>query len=181
MRLSQSRPRARPQSAAAAWLLAAAIASAAMLGIAHAFQTFGHLAPCELCLRQRDGYWVALVIGLAGFAAARVRPSTATAMATVVGLVFLVEAGLAAYHAGVEWRWWPGPTSCTGGHGAVSASDMAHLLTGARFNLVQCDQAAWRFLDLSMAGWNALIALALAVVSFFSVQLSRTRPLRRTA
>lgn len=177
---SRTRLRQRPMSAASVWLIAAAVASGLMLAIAHGFEIFGHLPPCELCLHQREGYWAALWIAVAGIAATRVRPSTASPLATLVGLVFLVEAGLAAYHVGVEWKWWPGPTSCTGRHTAVTAADMAHLLASAKIYMAPCDQAAWRFLGLSMAGWNALAALGLAAGSFASVLMSRTRPLRRT-
>jgi disulfide bond formation protein DsbB len=97
----------------------------------------------------------------------------------LLGLIFLGEAALAAYHAGVEWRWWPGPASCTGGHGVVKPSDMLALLKGGRVTVVQCDQAAWRLLGLSMAGWNAAVALVLALASLFVAATSGTRGLRK--
>jgi disulfide bond formation protein DsbB len=149
------------------WPLLAAIVSAAMLATAHAFETFGHLAPCELCLKQREVYWVALAVGLVGFAAGRrlKTPLSISLPNLVLALVFLFGAGLAAYHAGVEWKWWPGPTSCTGS-AAVSADAMAGLLSGAKVPLPACDQAAWRLLGVSMAGWNALVSLGLAAISF---------------
>ena len=42
-----------------------------MLAIAHAFETFGGYAPCTLCLRQREVYWVALGLAL-GFMVATI-------------------------------------------------------------------------------------------------------------
>ncbi len=155
------------------------MASAVLLAVAHGFETFGHLPPCELCLHQREGYWIALAVALVGVAASRVWRSGPRAFALLLGLVFLVEAALAAYHAGVEWHWWPGPASCTGGHGLVRPSDMMALLKGVKISVVQCDQAAWRFLGLSMAGWNALVALVLALASLFVAATSGTRGLRK--
>jgi disulfide bond formation protein DsbB len=170
--------RGRRKAPAPIWLIFAAVASAALLAIAHGFETFGHLPPCELCLHQREGYWIALTVALVGVVAARVWRAAPRAFAVLLGLVFLGEAALAAYHAGVEWRWWPGPASCTGGHGVVKSSDMLALLKGVRVTVVQCDQAAWRLLGLSMAGWNALVALALALASLFVAATSGTRGLR---
>jgi disulfide bond formation protein DsbB len=158
------------------WFLAAAVISALMLAIAHGFETFGHLSPCELCLHQREGYWVELWVSLIGYGVARWRYSLAKALLLLVALVFLGETVLAAYHAGVEWKWWPGPAVCTGTHSKVSVADMTALLSGAKQHIVQCDEAAWRLLGLSMAGWNALIALALTVAS---VVLALRLPRRR--
>jgi disulfide bond formation protein DsbB len=149
------------------WPLIAAGVSAVMLAIAHGFETFGGLAPCELCLHQREVYWVAILVALVGFVAARMLrrrwgpPLACWALAAV----FLVGAGLAAYHAGVEWKWWPGPQSCTGSGGQVTAAAMAELLSGKRIAPPQCDKAAWVWLGLSMAGWNALLSLVLTALS----------------
>ena len=146
------------------WLLWGAGFAALMLAIAHGFETFGHLPPCELCLRQRDGYWAALSVGLIGYGLARWRPRIGPGLLVLLAVVFAVETALAAYHAGVEWKWWPGPASCTGvSH--VGAADLmrgiASLTGGAKVHVVRCDEAAWRLFGLSMAGWNALCALAL--------------------
>jgi len=152
-----------------------------LLATAHGFETFGHLAPCELCLHQREGYWIALSVAVVGIIVSRVWRSPPRAFALLLGLIFLSEAALAAYHAGVEWRWWPGPASCTGGHGVVKPSDMLALLKGVRIAVVQCDQAAWRLFGLSMAGWNAVVALALALGSLVVAATSGTRGLRTTS
>ena len=62
-------------------------------------------------------------------------------------------------------KFWPGPATCSGGGGKVTAAAMQDLLNGARLAAPRCDEAAWRFLGLSMAGWNVLISLKMAVWS----------------
>ena len=147
-----------------------------MLAIAHAFETFGRMAPCELCLKERTVWWAALFIGMAGgllthrFARAR------TIACLALGAVLLGGALLAGYHAGVEWRLWPGPQSCSGGSGAhVTAADMLRFMRGDSKHMVRCDQPAWLFLGLSMAGWNALISLAAAVASALAARRGASR------
>lgn len=161
------------------WRLTSLLACAGLLAIAHAFQTFGGLAPCELCLKQRDVYWATGALALAFMlwvrapGAARFRQLTCWILAAG----FLVEAGVAMYHAGVEWKFWPGPASCTGAavH-AVTAADLARLLNGGGAKAPACDQPAWVFAGLSMAGWNALAALALFALSVAAALRERSRP-----
>jgi disulfide bond formation protein DsbB len=137
-----------------------------MLATAHGFETFGHYPPCELCLKQRDVYWLILWAGVGLAIATRLRPNLLRAACAILAALFLAETAVAIYHAGVEWKWWPGPTSCTGaGVHKVSAADMAELLSGKPQHIIQCDVAAWRFIGLSMAGWNALGAAALTLIS----------------
>lgn len=156
------------------WPLAGACASAAMLAGAHAFETFGGLAPCHLCLLQRDVYWTALSVGVIGFVLGYVRLAWARRAADVLlALIFLVGMGIAAYHAGVEWKWWPGPASCTGGGRAINASQLAAFMNGVQSTVVQCDQAAWRMFGLSMAGYNAVISLVLVLVSATAARKDR--------
>jgi disulfide bond formation protein DsbB len=145
-------------------------ASAFMLAVAHAFQTFGHLSPCELCLKQRTLYWVAIGVCVAGLALRMLwrRFDSTRPINVVLTVVFLLEAALAAYHAGVEWKWWPGPASCSGGATHVDPAALARLLSGVPIHVVACDQAAWVFLGLSMAGWNAVAAAGLTVLSAFA-------------
>lgn len=149
----------------AAWPAIALAVSAGMLATAHAFERFGGYAPCLLCLKQREVYWVAGAVALAGIGLLRapwaraLRPWLALALAAI----FLFGAGLAAYHAGVEWKWWPGPGACSGSGGSVSSLNMSGLLDGTlKVRPPACDTAAWRLLGLSMAGWNALASLAFA-------------------
>jgi len=148
------------------WRLFALLASGAMLGIAHAFQTFGGMAPCELCLKQRTVYWVA--IGVAAVSMVIVRlpggPRWREATCWLLALVFLVGCGVAGYHAGVEAKYWPGPESCTG-VGKVDVSALKDLLAGGPTKMPMCDKPAWIFLGVTMAGWNSVASLILVALS----------------
>ena len=158
------------------WIYVALASALGLLAAAHAFETFGHMAPCELCLKQRDLYWLASAVAAGAIVALRFLPAGQVARLACGALaaVFLGEMGVAAYHAGVEWKWWPGPSACTGGSGAhVTLSDLKAFAAGKRFDIVRCDQPAFRLLGISMAGFNVLIAAKLAILSM----LSARRPL----
>ena len=151
------------------WRLCALVVSAAMLAIAHGFQTFGGYQPCTLCLRQREVYWVAGGLAL-GFMILVRLPGGARwrqLSCLVLGLAFLAGCAIAVYHAGAEWKFWPGPSTCSsaGGSGGVSEAAMEDLLKGAKIRPPACDQAAWVFAGLSMAGWNAVASLGLSGLS----------------
>ena len=160
------------------WRLTALVASLAMLATAHAFETFGGLAPCALCLRAREVYWVAAGLALAGMLVTRMRAGARWRWVfdAALAAVFAFGVGLAVYHSGVEWKWWPGPTACSGGGGSVSAGQMADLLGGAKIAPPACDKAAWVFLGLSMAGWNALASLGLTALSLLAVRHEKRKP-----
>jgi disulfide bond formation protein DsbB len=150
------------------WRLTALVVSAAMLATAHGFETFGGLAPCHLCLLQRDVYWTAGGLALAFMVLVRLPGGARFRQLTcwILGLAFLVGAGIAIFHAGAEWKFWPAPQSCSGvASGGVSTADLAALMNGAKFRPPACDQPAWVFAGLSMAGWNAVASLALVGLS----------------
>ena len=163
-----------PRLDARTYALVAAFASAAMLGVAHAFERFGGYEPCQLCLRQREVYWLALPAALVGFVLLLRRTDLNRVVPSLLALIFLTGFGVAAYHAGIEWRWWPAPPTCGGG-GAASAGDISAMLRGAPIRLVLCDEVAWSFAGLSMAGWNALASLALAGLGFLTALAAPTR------
>jgi disulfide bond formation protein DsbB len=160
------------------WRLAALVVSAAMLAVAHAFQTFGGYQPCTLCLRQREVYWVAGGLALAFMIlvrlpnGARLRQLTCWAL----GLVFLAGLAIAVYHAGAEWKFWPGPSTCSSaGAGGVSAQAMQDLLQGAKIRPPACDQVVWSLAGLSMAGWNAVASLGLVALSAAAALRERSK------
>jgi disulfide bond formation protein DsbB len=148
------------------WPYVALVVSAAMLAIAHAFQTFGHLAPCHLCLKEREVYWAAMAVSALAIAVEliRVRAPTPRIASLILALVFGYGTYLAAFHAGAEWKWWPAPEGCSS-TGPVSMAALKALLSGSGAQAPVCDQAPWVFLGLSMAGWNCLISAGLVGLS----------------
>lgn len=138
-------------------ILLAMFGSAALLAGAFGFQYIGGLAPCHLCLLQRWPHAAAVLIGALALALpGRILPLLGAAAA-------LATSGLGLYHTGVERGWWEGPTTCTSGSiTGVSADELLNQIMAAP--LVRCDEVAWSMLGLSMASWNALAALALALV-----------------
>ena len=151
----------RPQVAPAALVLALAVATIAG---AFAFQAAGY-APCELCLKERWPYYAGIALAGVTLALAwRGPPALARAGLATLALVFLFSAGFGVYHAGVEWGFWPGPTSCTG---AISrpASTADFLRQLQSVHVVRCDAVAIRILGLSLAGWNAIVSLVIAGVA----------------
>ncbi len=139
-------------------VILAAGGSAALLLGALAFQYLGGLPPCKLCYWQRYPHAAAVVIGaLALWLGLR-------GLAWLGALAALATAGVGLYHTGVERGWWQGPTSCSGdaGLGSMSGSDL--LSTEGAVDVVMCDEVVWQMLGLSMASWNALASLALAVL-----------------
>lgn len=148
------------------WLAGALLASAAMLAVAHGFETFGGLPPCHMCLQQREAYWAAIAVAALGIGAMRLAPSLRPAVwaGGALTLVFLAGGFIAVRQAGAEWHWWAGPASCSGA-GTVTAADIARLMRGSAGAAPRCDVAAWRLFGVSMAGWNALASVALGAFS----------------
>lgn len=139
-------------------LLAAGGSLALLLG-AFAFQAMGY-APCKLCLWQRWPHGAAIAVG--GLVLVL---GPLTLLGISGALAALTTSGIGVYHTGVERGWWEGPTSCTGdgdGLAGMSGSDLLSL--DAPNDIVMCDEVAWAFAGLSMASWNALISLALALI-----------------
>jgi disulfide bond formation protein DsbB len=149
-----------------------AIAVATIAG-AWTFEALGY-APCELCLAQRWPYY--LGIPLAGLAVAFARRRAGhllTSAFAALALLFGASAVFGAYHAGVEWGFWPGPAACTGDLArAGSATDFLAQLDDVR--VVRCDAPALRILGLSLAGWNALISAGIAGLALRSAPTSRS-------
>ena len=165
IRLPRSRLPVDPLHAALGLLL---IAFATIAG-AWVFEWAGY-APCELCLMQRWAYYVGVPLAaLVAILAARGPRALARAGLALLGLVFVGSALFGAYHAGVEWGFWPGPTGCTGA--LTRADSMADFLKQLETTkVVRCDAVAIRILGMSLAGWNAVISAAMAALAFLGAR-----------
>jgi disulfide bond formation protein DsbB len=133
--------------------------SAAVILGALGFQYLGGLAPCELCLYERWPYYAAIVVALLGFAGGTAGARLALGLAVAL---YAASVALAFYHVGVEQHWFAGPTACTGSVGGAQTIEELKRQLLAR-QPVNCDEAAWRLVGVSLAGWNLLASLALLV------------------
>ncbi|MCA6105880.1 disulfide bond formation protein B [Bradyrhizobium cenepequi] len=145
---------------------AVAVIAAATLAGAWFFQLVLEILPCPLCLEQRYAYYLAIPLGaLVAFVAGKgaPRPLLLAGLA-ILALAAFANAGLGAYHAGVEWGLWQGPTDCTGPVGNLgSAGTLLQRLDTVK--VIRCDEVQWRFLGLSLAGYNVLISLLMAAIA----------------
>lgn len=156
----------RPVMAASAVILAVA---AATILAALVFEHLGGYPACPLCLEERYAYYFAVPASAIALVLAQ---GSATGLARtlllLIAFAFLANAVAGIYHAGIEWKWWPGPTECTGGFelqwGEGGIVDTP---------VIRCDEASWRFLWLSFAGWNAVISAFLAGVAAYGVTRRR--------
>jgi disulfide bond formation protein DsbB len=143
---------------------------AAIVG-AFYFQYALGLQPCPLCLDQRVAYYVSIPLAVLVALGASVGASrkVLTAALVVIAAAMIFNAGLGAYHAGIEWKFWAGPADCSGPLNSLgSTGGLLQQLQNIR--VVRCDEAAWRFLGLSLAGWNVLISLALAAIALWGAR-----------
>jgi disulfide bond formation protein DsbB len=144
------------------WPLLTALASGAMLAIAvFYFQGLLALQPCPLCLDQRNWHWAVVGVSVAAFIVVRVKPDLARWAALAIGLVLLGSASMAAYHVAVEQHWVIAQCDAR-----IRADQIRPIDFGEKFEAPKCDQIAWQWLGVSMAGWNAIISLLLALASF---------------
>ena len=148
------------------------VAALAILAAVWILQGVGY-TPCELCLTERYAFYANAPLALiAAYLASRGASGVARAVLVLIALVFLLNAGLAFYHVGVEEHWWPGPTACTGALNApVDVKDLVKQLDSAR--VARCDEVQLRIVGLSLAGWDVVASAALALYAAFAARLRR--------
>lgn len=154
-----------PQAAAG---IVALVATATITG-ALIFEYFGY-APCELCLQQRWAYYIGVPLALVAALAGALRPRVGGIALIAVALLFAGSAAFGAWHAGVEWGFWPGPAGCTGA-ASQRATDMGDFLKQIEATrLVRCDEVSLRIFGLSLAGWNAVVSGGMAALAAIGVR-----------
>ena len=138
--------------------------------------------PCPLCLDQRNAFYVCVPLSALLLLGANYGASGKVMIAGfgVIVAVMLWNTGLSAYHAGVEWKFWPGPADCSGPINRLgSAGDLLKRIQTIR--VVRCDEAAWTFLGISLAGYDVLVSLFLAAVAAWGGKESLALARRRDA
>ena len=153
------------QGVRALWIAAAAVAILATVWI---LQALGY-EPCELCLAQRYAFYAAIPLALLTALLSRSAHGLARAGFALLALVFAANTAFAAYHVGVEYHWWAGPTACTGGPGSLDVNDLVNALNSVK--VVRCDEVQLRIAGLSLAAWNVVASAVLAVYAAVAARL----------
>ena len=159
-----------PRALVLAKALALAV-PAALLGGAFAFEYIGGLYPCEMCWWQRYAHMAALVFALIAVLGGRL-PDRGRSFVWLAALAILASGAIGVYHAGVELDIFQGFTQCTSTAHGASTEDLLNQIMNAP--LVRCDDIQWSMWGISMAGWNAILSLATALVVLW-LSLKRTR------
>ncbi|HSG33431.1 MAG TPA: disulfide bond formation protein B [Sphingomonadaceae bacterium] len=154
-----TRERALDQAHALAFLV-----PLGLLGGAYVAQYQFDLPPCEMCWWQRYPHFVALTLALVGLVVPIRRPLVALS-----GLAVLVSGAIGAFHAGVEYGWWEGITTCAATN--LGGDDPLAAIMDAP--IIRCDVAPWSLFGISLAGWNFLISTASALAIFVLVSKKR--------
>ena len=141
-----------------------------LLGGAVGSQYLGGLHPCEMCIWQRWPHGVAIVLAALAFTAPA-ESSRSRALTLLAALAIAVSGAIGVYHAGVEAHIFEGFTQCTALPKAASTAELLQQITHAP--LVRCDEVQFRFLGISMAGWNAILSLGGAAVILFLILKAR--------
>ncbi len=157
-------------------LMAALFLAVATISGAWFFELVLRLAPCPLCLTQRWPYYIGIPLLLVAMIMIK-NGSRNAAMITVLaaGILFAGGAVLAVYHSGIEWRFWEGPAGCSGGQDlSASVGNLLQDLKTAQ--VVSCVDAAWRFLGISLAGYNVIISAIISALCFITlIQLRKSQ------
>lgn len=142
------------------------IGAVAPLAVAYGAQHLAGLQPCELCIWQRWGYGIVAALAALSLLAGPA-PTAQHMLILLGGVAALGVAGVAIFHVGVEQHWWPGFTECASPiQGDMTAEEFEAAILAAP--VVRCDEVAWSFAGISMAGYNAIYAIGLGIFAFLA-------------
>lgn len=145
-----------PIRPAAAARLIALLLPLALLGGALGSQYLGGLIPCEMCIWQRWPHAAAIVLAALSLTAPAESPRS-RALILLAAAAIAISGGIGVYHAGVEAHVFQGFTTCTSMAKGATTAELLKSISQAP--MIRCDQVQFRFLGISMAGWNAILSL----------------------
>ena len=147
------------------WL--AFLLPSALLGGALLSQYGFGLYPCEMCIWQRWPHLAAIILALP---ALLFRSRSWSKLLVVAAAIAILISGLiGGFHAGVEYDWWEGFTSCA--TNVAAGGDMLDSIMNAP--LVRCDVAPWSLFGISLAGFNFLWSVSGAILILIMVATGR--------
>ena len=123
------------------------------------------LYPCEMCWWQRYGHFAAVALAFLSYVAPPRRLWIALA-----ALAILTSGLIGGFHAGVEYGWWQGFTTCSSPPGADGGDPLEAIMNAP---LVRCDVAPWTLAGISLAGFNAIFSCLCALSVFWLLAKDR--------
>lgn len=139
-----------------AYLLALAVPCALIAAVYVAQYGFG-LAPCEMCWWQRYPHFAAIAFAVGALATRGTR--LGEALVVLAALAIGISGAIGAFHAGVEYGWWQGPTACSST--SLGNDPLASIMNAP---LIRCDTPAWTLFGVSLAGFNFLVSMTSAAL-----------------
>ena len=117
------------------------------------------LHPCVLCIYQRIPF--IFIVALSGLSLLLKHNRAHLGLAIMTGLAFIINAGIAFFHTGVERKWWEGLSSCGG---ELPKNPTLEQLREAILNapVARCDEIPFELFGLSMANYNVLLCVFMA-------------------
>jgi disulfide bond formation protein DsbB len=141
------------------WL--ALLLPAALLAGAYGSQYFGGLAPCEMCWWQRWPHFAAVPLALLAFFIGN--PGVKRVSVALAAFAILTSGMIGGFHAGVEYGWWEGLSTCSTVPTGSAEEVMKQILNAP---LIRCDVAPWTLFGISLAGFNFLLSTGGAIAIF---------------
>jgi disulfide bond formation protein DsbB len=138
-----------PASLTRANIVALAVPAALMAG-ALGSQYIGGLYPCEMCHWQRWPHEAAIGLAILAFF---VKPPARTILILLAAIAIIISGGIGVFHAGVEYGWWEGLTTCSN---TAQSGSLADIMSAP---MIRCDVPQWTFAGISLAGFNALFSI----------------------
>ena len=138
------------------------IVSVCVVIFVHYLEYIG-FTPCQLCIYQRWPWYLIIFLSLISiFYNKKVYPYNKF----IIFMIFVSSAAYAGWHAGIEWAFWEGPTTCaTGTNKIESHNNLLENIQNIQ-SFVSCSEAGFRFLGISLAGYNFISSLIMAIYTF---------------
>ena len=119
------------------------------------------LQPCELCLKQRQPYYLIILVALIIFFIPnlyKLLMYVLVQLATIYGIFYSI------WHVGVEKKLFQGPTGCSTG---LSKSSNTADLKEQTFSksVISCDEVIWSFFGISAASLNTIVLLFIFIIN----------------
>ena len=142
------------------------IVSVCVVIFVHYLEYIG-FTPCQLCIYQRWPWYLIIFLSLISiFYDKKIYPYNKF----IIFLFFVGSTAYAGWHAGIEWAFWEGPSTCTTGTNKIDSHD--NLLENIQSiqSFVPCNEASFRFFGISLAGYNFISSLIMSIYTFFIVK-----------